>query len=78
MAITALGFWEHFPSAIAVQGTAVECGFFPAQAPDRYELQGGEQKTRVFVIAFGDEAVSNPPLVWCHDPLRLYPSPAWC
>lgn len=78
MAIAAPGFWENYPSAIAVQGTSVECGFFPAQAPDRYELQGGEQKTRVFVVAFGDEAVSSAPLVWCHDPLRLYPSPAWC
>ena len=78
MAVTAPGFWENYPSAIAVQGTEIACGFFPAQAPDRYELQGGEQKTRVFAIAFGDEAVSSPPLVWCHDPLRLYPSPAWC
>ncbi len=78
VAITMLGFWEDFPSAIAVGESAIECGFFPAQAPDRFELQGGEQKTRVFALAFGDEATSSPPLAWCHDPLRLYPSPAWC
>ncbi len=78
IAIAAPQFWENCPSAITVDGTTIECGFFPPQAPDLYELQGGEQKTRVFVIAFGEETVSSPPLVWCHDPLVIYPTAEWC
>jgi hypothetical protein len=71
-------FWENFPKAISVKGSTIEVGLFPRQAADRHELQGGEQKTHCVVVAFGPDAISDPPLAWCHDPSLLYPSPDWC
>jgi hypothetical protein len=78
MAVTLPQFWQHFPRAIGVEGRTIEIGLFPRQAADTYELQGGEQKTHVLVVAFATDRVSDPPLAWCHDPLLVYPPPAWC
>jgi hypothetical protein len=78
MATTLPQFWQHFPRSIAVEGRTIEVGLFPRQAADTYELQGGEQKTHVLVVAFGPDGISNPPLAWCHDPLFVYPPPGWC
>jgi hypothetical protein len=71
-------FWQHCPRAIVVDARLIEVGLFPRQYSDVHELQGGEQKTHLVVVAFGPDRVSEVPLVWCHEPVRLYPSPAWC
>ncbi len=71
-------FWENFPRAIAVRDGRIELGFFPGESGDVYELQGGEQKTHVAVVAFGADGVSDPPLAWVHDPAIVYPPPDWC
>lgn len=69
-------FWENFPQAIAVDDSRIEIGLFPA-INDLHELQGGEQKTHRIVLAFGGDQVSDPPLVWVHDPLLVFPSTDW-
>lgn len=71
-------FWESFPKAIGVDDRTIEIALFPRQWPDIHELQGGEQKAHEVAVAFGADAVSDPPLAWCHEPLFTYPSPAWC
>jgi hypothetical protein len=71
-------FWENFPRAIGVDGRTIEIGLFPRQSSDGHELQGGEQKTHEVIVAFADDAVSDPPLAWCHDPLFTYPAADWC
>jgi hypothetical protein len=71
-------FWQNFPRAITVAEGAVEVALFPRQAPGVHELQGGEQKTHVFVAAFADDRISEPPLAWCHGPQLFYPPPEWC
>ncbi len=78
IAVTAPRFWQNFPRAIGVDGRTIEIGLFPSQAPEPHELQGGEQKTHEVLIAFGKDAVSDPPLAWCHDPQFAYPPPQWC
>jgi hypothetical protein len=52
-------------------------GLFPRQYGDVHELQGGEQKTHEVVLAFLADGVTDPPLAWCHEPLRLGCDPAW-
>jgi hypothetical protein len=78
LAVTLPRFWENFPRAIEVGGQTIGVGFFPRQAPEPHELQGGEQKTHEAVIAFRRDNVSDPPLAWCHNPMFAYPSPEWC
>jgi hypothetical protein len=78
LAVTMPQFWQNCPRAITVADSIAEIGLFPRQAAESYELQGGEQKTFVVVVAFGRDVISDPPLAWCHDPQWRYPSPEWC
>ena len=71
-------FWQNFPRSIGVRDGRIEIALFPGQSGDAYELQGGEQKTHVALIAFARDTVSAPPLAWAHDPLLAYPTPKWC
>ena len=77
VAIAVPHFWENFPSAIRAADTNIEIGLFPEQGPEPVELQGGEQKTQTIAIGFDADAVSDPPLAWVHDPVLLFPPPAW-
>ena len=77
VAVTMPQFWENFPRAIAVDATTIEIGLYPRQSAELHELQGGEQKTHVVVLAFGDDQVSDPPLSWCHDPMMIHVAPEW-
>ncbi|MGE3957958.1 MAG: hypothetical protein AB7H96_14660 [Vicinamibacterales bacterium] len=70
-------FWQNFPQAIGVDARCLEIGFFPAQASDPQELQGGEQKTHALVVAFAPDDVTDEPLAWVHDPLLVGPNPDW-
>jgi hypothetical protein len=78
IAVAVPEFWQQCPRALDVRARSIEIGLFPRQSSDVHELQGGEQKTHAIVLSFGPDAVSQAPLAWCHDPLRLYPSPSWC
>jgi len=48
-------FWQNFPKAIETSGRTASLKFFPGNFPDKYELQGGEQKTHTFYLDFGDD-----------------------
>ena len=50
---------------------------FPRQYADVHELQGGEQKTHTFTVAFGPDSVSEVPLDWFRNPLLPAATPRW-
>jgi hypothetical protein len=76
-AVALPAFWQNCPRAISVDDRTIAIGLFPEQFVDGHELQGGEQKTHVIVVDFGGDQVSDPPLSWVHDPVRVYLPPAW-
>ena len=69
-------FWQNFPKAIEASGGALSLRLFPRQCPDGHELQGGEQKTHTFVVAFDRDLVSEQPLAWAREPLLARASPS--
>jgi hypothetical protein len=75
--VTMRDFWENFPKAIEASPERVTLRLFPRQFFDTYELQGGEQKTHTFFLAFGDDDVADLPLDWCRSPLLARAVPAW-
>jgi len=52
-------FWQNFPRAIEVEPRGLDVRFWPRQAAGNHELQGGEQKTHRFVLAFGDDPIAR-------------------
>ena len=59
-------FWQNFPKAMAVAtGGVIELHLFPPQDLDLHEIQGGEQKTHTFHLAFGaGRRFRQSPLEW--------------
>ena len=51
-------FWQNFPKAIEATSYDVVVRLFPPQSGDVHELQGGEQKTHTFYVAFGGDRVT--------------------
>lgn len=70
-------FWENFPKAIESDGESLIVSLFPRQFGDLHEIQGGEQKTHTFFVAFGEDRVTEQPLAWCLNPLLASASPEW-
>ncbi len=70
-------FWENFPKAITAQDRAIGLHLFPGQHADVHEIQGGEQKTHVFWLSFGDPASAGASLEWCRNPWRAVVDPEW-
>ena len=64
-------FWQNFPKAIDATADALSFSMFPADSESLHELQGGEQKTHVFFVCFGEDPVSDVPLDWCRAPTRV-------
>src|SRR4029453_11967681 len=62
-------FWEVFPKALTLGPETCAVGVLPRQFFDSHELQGGEGTSFVFVLAFGDDPVSDEPLAWARSPL---------
>jgi hypothetical protein len=77
MALAMAQFWQNCPKAIEADDSTIELGLFPAQYADSHELQGGEQKTHAFVIAFGPDAISGGTFDWCRAPLVARATPGW-
>lgn len=77
VAVTLPAFWQNFPKAIEATSHDVVVRLFPPQSGDVHELQGGEQKTHTFYIAFGGDGVTPVPLDWCRAPLRAIVPPSW-
>ena len=74
LAIAMEHFWQDFPKALEADADAIVLRLFPRQYADVHELQGGEQKTHSFILAFDRDAVTDDPLSWCRAPLRSAPS----
>ena len=70
-------FWQNFPKAIRATATDVTLALFPPDTRHPHELQGGEQKTHGFEVAFGRDPVTTVPLDWCRSPLRVNADPEW-
>ncbi|MBX3400943.1 MAG: hypothetical protein KF873_19600 [Gemmataceae bacterium] len=70
-------FWENFPKCIRASATSVTLSLFPGEVPYLHELQGGEQKTHTFYIAFGRDTITDEPMVWCRSPTVVTASPEW-
>ena len=77
LAIAVEHFWENFPKAIEVSSGTLTLRLFPGQFADLHELQGGEQKTHEFVVAFADDRVTETPLAWCRAPMVPRATPSW-
>jgi hypothetical protein len=75
--VTLPTFWQNFPKAIEADATSITVRLFPAQFADVHELQGGEQKTHTFYVAFAPDTVTSIPLDWCRTPLRATLPPSW-
>ena len=71
-------FWQNFPKAIEATPDSLILRLFPRQSADLHEIQGGEQKTHAFYLAFDRDKVCNELLDWCRSPLVAYPNPQWC
>jgi hypothetical protein len=70
-------FWENFPKAVRAGADGLGLELFPATSGRTYELQGGEQKTHVVYVAYGDDPVSTIPLDWVRRPIRIAATPDW-
>ncbi|MGH7171127.1 MAG: hypothetical protein ACRELF_00160 [Gemmataceae bacterium] len=70
-------FWQNFPKAIEAEEQRLLLRLFPRQYADVHELQGGEQKTHCFYVAFGPDAVTELPLAWCRAPALARAAPSW-
>jgi hypothetical protein len=70
-------FWQNFPKAIEATPETLTLRLFPKQYADVHELQGGEQKTHTFSLAFASDHVTEEPLSWCRAPLRPHATPSW-
>ena len=73
--IAAPPFWEAFPKALALDQETCAVGILPRQFSDSHELQGGERTTFAFVLAVGDDPVSDEPLAWARSPLIVSVDP---
>jgi hypothetical protein len=71
-------FWQNFPKAMEADCQGITLRLFPRQFSQSHELQGGEQKTHVFHVAFGPDVVTNEPMEWCRRPLIVHATPEWC
>lgn len=69
-------FWQNFPQAIEANHDSLTLRLFPKQFADLHELQGGEQKTHTFAVAFGADATPES-LEWFRQPARAFASPKW-
>ena len=70
-------FWENFPKAIEAGNDGLTLRLFPRQSADVHEIQGGEQKTHTFFLAFDRDRVTPVPLDWCRSPLLARADPSW-
>ena len=77
LAVAVPYFWQNFPRAIEAAADTLTVRLFPRQYADVHELQGGEQKTHVFFVAFAPDGVTAEPLAWCRSPLLPHAAPEW-
>ncbi len=74
-------FWENFPTWMNTTDndlslSKISLGLLSGDFGET-ELQGGEQKTHTFTVAFGESGITDQPLVWARSPLQVSCSPEW-
>ncbi|PAY16589.1 hypothetical protein CKO51_25780 [Rhodopirellula sp. SM50] len=52
-------FWQNFPSSMFADSEGLRLGLFPRRPTGGEELQGGEQKTFEFAVAYGSETAQS-------------------
>jgi hypothetical protein len=77
IAVTMEHFWQNFPKSLEARGNAAVLGLFPQQHSDLYEIQGGEQKTHRFTVAFGRDPMSMDVVHWGRLPRVAHSSAAY-
>jgi hypothetical protein len=70
-------FWQNFPKAIEGAPDGIRFRMFPKQSGEAHEIQGGEQKTHSFAVAFGSDGVTASPLEWYRQPAHVSADPRW-
>jgi hypothetical protein len=70
-------FWQNFPRSVSASGSAITIGLLPGRCADLHEIQGGEQKTHVFCLSFGNDGVTDTPLAWCRSPSFVHADPEY-
>ncbi len=73
LGVTMPQFWENFPKGIKADKSGITLQLFPTET----EIQGGEQKTHTFYVAFGKDTITDEPMVWCRSPIVCTASPEW-
>jgi hypothetical protein len=66
-------FWENFPKALEATAESLSLELFP----EGTELQGGERKTHTFYLSFGQDTITDEPMVWCRSPMTVHADPEW-
>ncbi len=77
LAIAMEAFWQNFPKALEATADSLTLRLFPRQSANVHEIQGGEQKTHDFTVAFGPDPVTDEPLEWVRRPAQAQAAPAW-
>jgi hypothetical protein len=77
IAVAVRYFWQNFPKAVTATADSLTLHLLPRQYADVHEIQGGEQKTQTFHVAFGPDPVTKEPLAWCRAPLLPQATPEW-
>ena len=77
IALSVEDFWQNFPKAIEIDGDALRFRLLPRQFADLHELQGGEQKTHRFTLAFGDDPLARDAAFWGRTPAVAAMTPEW-
>jgi len=75
--IAAEHFWQNCPKAIEAEGRRVTLRLWPRQFADLHEIQGGEQKTHAFTLAFGDDPMARDAAFWGRAPSIAAATPEW-
>ena len=68
-------FWQNFPMSLDISESSLTLHLLPT-CSDVHELQGGEQKTWTFAVAFGPDATQEQ-LEWFRSPAQAFASPQW-
>jgi exo-rhamnogalacturonan lyase-like protein len=77
IAVTMEHFWQNFPKSLEVSDDRIVLGLFPRQHSDLHEIQGGEQKTHRFTLAFGRDLMSTDAVLWGRLPRIAHSSAAY-
>jgi len=77
IALAVAHFWQNFPRAIELEPEALTLRLWPHHWAALHELQGGEQKTHRFALAFGGDPIARDAVCWGRAPASASMTPEW-